>query len=142
MVHSLLSHCLKTCSGILLLSVASRTVVSEPQRLIIDTDMSSDCDDVGAVCLAHALMDAGEADLLAVVHNTGLLEGVGAVSALNAWYGRDSLPVGAYKGYFDATWPSSYVADVVNHSEATVCLSLPLSLSLFLSLFLSREFLY
>ena len=36
-----------------------------PQRLIIDTDMSSDCDDVGAVCMAHALMDRGEADLLA-----------------------------------------------------------------------------
>ena len=58
--------------------------------------MSSDCDDVGAVCMAHALMDAGEAELLAVVHNTGLLEGVGAVSAINAWYGRqDIVPVGA-----------------------------------------------
>ena len=69
---------------------------SPPQRLIIDTDMSSDCDDVGAVCMAHALMDAGEAELLAVVHNTGLLEGVGAVSAINAWYGRqDIVPVGA-----------------------------------------------
>ena len=41
------------------------------QRLIIDTDMSSDCDDVGALCLAHALMMRGEADLIAVVHNTG-----------------------------------------------------------------------
>jgi inosine-uridine nucleoside N-ribohydrolase len=39
----------------------------QPQRLIIDTDMSGDCDDVGAVCMAHALMDNGEAELLAVV---------------------------------------------------------------------------
>ena len=67
-----------------------------PQRLIIDTDMSTDCDDVGAVCMANALMDAGEVDLLAVVHNTGLEQGVGAVSAINAWYGReDAVAVGA-----------------------------------------------
>lgn len=40
-------------------------------RLIIDTDMSTDCDDVGATCIAHALMDRGEVDLIAVVHDTG-----------------------------------------------------------------------
>ena len=93
----------------------------EPQRIIIDTDMSTDCDDVGAVCMAHALMDMGEANLLAVVHNTGLPEGVGAVSAINAWYGREeTVPVGAYKGPFDADWPSKYVHDVVEHSTAAV----------------------
>ena len=80
-----------------------------PQRLIVDTDMSTDCDDVGAVCMANALMDAGEADLLAVVHNTGLLQGIGAVAAMNAWYGRDeqAVALGAYKGTYDASWPSS-----------------------------------
>lgn len=74
----------------------------------------ADCDDVGAVCMANALMDAGEAQLLAVVHNTGLPQGAGAVAAMNAWYGRDqtAVPIGAYKGAYDATWPSSYVADV------------------------------
>lgn len=93
----------------------------DPQRIIIDTDMSTDCDDVGAVCMAHALMDLGEANLLAVVHNTGLPEGVGAVSAINAWYGREeTVPVGAYKGPFDSDWPSKYVHDVVEHSTATV----------------------
>lgn len=39
--------------------------------LIIDTDMSFDVDDVGALCVAHALMDNGEADLLAVMANSG-----------------------------------------------------------------------
>lgn len=41
-------------------------------RLIIDTDMSTDCDDVGATCIAHAMMDRGEVELIAVVHNTGV----------------------------------------------------------------------
>ena len=36
--------------------------------IIFDTDMSIDTDDVGALCVAHALEDLGESRLLAVVH--------------------------------------------------------------------------
>ncbi len=32
--------------------------------------MGFDVDDVGAVCLAHALEDAGKAKILAIVHDT------------------------------------------------------------------------
>jgi hypothetical protein len=53
--------------------------------LIIDTDMSFDVDDVGAVCLAHALMDRGEAVLLAVIHDSGYPAGIGAASVLSEW---------------------------------------------------------
>ena len=64
-----------------------------PVPLIFDTDMSIDVDDVGALCVAHALADAGEAELVAVVHNTGLPQGVGGVSVLNHYYGRDDVPM-------------------------------------------------
>merc|ERR1719356_1526890 len=73
-----------------------------PVPLIIDTDMGGggcrDVDDVGAVCLANALEDNDEAKLLAVVVNTSPTHGVGVVSVLNHFYGRDSVPIGAYKG--------------------------------------------
>ena len=69
-----------------------------PVRLIIDTDMSTDCDDVGAVCIAHSLVSRGEAEILAIVHNTGLDAGVGAVAVLNTYFGRPNIPLGAYKG--------------------------------------------
>jgi len=72
-----------------------------PTPLIIDTDMSTDVDDVVAICMAHELQDRGEAKLLGVVHNTGLLEGIGAVSVLNHFYGHDDVALGAYKGDFD-----------------------------------------
>ena len=39
--------------------------------LIIDTDLSIDVDDVGALCMAHALVDRGEASILAMVQDTG-----------------------------------------------------------------------
>ena len=35
--------------------------------MILDTDMSIDVDDVGALCALHGLVDSNEAELLAVV---------------------------------------------------------------------------
>ena len=81
-------------------------------KLIIDTDMSTDCDDVGALCIAHALEQRGEAELLAVVHDTGVSTGVGAVSSINHWYGRDDLLVGGYKGDYDRDVRGSYIDDL------------------------------
>ena len=58
-------------------------MVARPVALIVDTDMSIDVDDIGALCAAHALADRGEAELLAVVHDTGLESGVGAIGVIN-----------------------------------------------------------
>ena len=66
--------------------------------LIIDTDMSVDVDDAGMLCAAHALADLGEANILAVMHNSHLKAGAGAISAINSYYGRSSLPIGVYRG--------------------------------------------
>ena len=75
-------------------------VKSEPVKLIIDTDIGFDVDDVGSICIANALQDLGEAEILAVVHDTGFKHGVGAISSINNWYGHDDIPIGAYKGVF------------------------------------------
>ena len=81
----------------------TNTASSAPVPLIIDTDMDFDVDDVAAVCSAHALQDRGEAEILAIVHNTGYPGGIGAVSVLNHYYGRDDILLGAFKGDFGAT---------------------------------------
>merc|ERR1719400_3031407 len=65
--------------------------------LIIDTDASFDVDDVVAICMAHALMDNGEVDIKAIVHDAGIPEGIGAMSVLNHYYGHDDVLLGAYK---------------------------------------------
>ena len=73
-----------------------------PIRFILDTDMGGgacrDVDDVVALCISHALMDNGEAELLAVVQDTAPPPCAGAISVINHWYGRDHIPIGAYKG--------------------------------------------
>ena len=66
--------------------------------LILDTDMSIDVDDVGALCLAHALHDLGEAELLAVTLDTGNAHGIAAISAINHYFRHDSVAIGAYRG--------------------------------------------
>lgn len=82
--------------------VAAVAVAVAVPGLIIDTDIGGggcmDVDDVGALCIAHALADAGEVDLLGIVVNTSPARCAGVVSVINRYYGRDLLPIGAYKG--------------------------------------------
>ena len=94
--------------------------------LIIDTDASFDVDDVVAICMAHALMDRGEVDIKAIVHDAGIPEGIGAISVLNTYYGRENIPLGAYKGDFGRTpdgndWVRGwYVDDLVDNYPSPV----------------------
>ena len=67
-------------------------------RAHLVTHLSRPVTDVVAVCMANALADNGEADLLAVVQNTAPKDCAGVVSVLNHYYGRDDVPIGAFKG--------------------------------------------
>ena len=83
----------------LLLSVAA-VIASHaaPVKIIFDTDMIGDYDDVGAMAVLHKLADAGECEILATVSSTHSNASIGTVELLNAWYGRPGIPVGAVKG--------------------------------------------
>ena len=43
---------------------------ADPVKVILDTDMITDFDDVGALACLHALADAGECEILATVSCT------------------------------------------------------------------------
>lgn len=70
-----------------------------PVPVILDTDMSGDCDDAGTLALLHALADRGECRLLAVVTNRKdkTSASAAAVDAINTYYGRPNLPIGTGK---------------------------------------------
>lgn len=70
----------------------------KPVEIILDTDMATDCDDAGAMAVLHALERAGEARIAAIVVNNKDAASVGAVAAINAFYGRAEIPLGAYQG--------------------------------------------
>lgn len=73
-------------------------VVHPPVKVIFDTDMLTDFDDVGALACLHALADAGECEILATISSTRGNASVGAVEVINRYYGRPELPVGSPKG--------------------------------------------
>ena len=81
------------------LLLAACCAAAEPARLILDTDMSGDCDDAGALALIHALADRGECTLLAVVTNRKdkTNASAAAVDAINTYYGRPGIPIGTDK---------------------------------------------
>jgi hypothetical protein len=67
-------------------------------RLILDTDLSSDVDDVGAVALLHGLADQGKVDILAMQVSSGDPWSVPCLDALNTWFGRPDIPLGIIRG--------------------------------------------
>ena len=86
-------------AGSLLLALAfAWSSSAEPVKVIFDTDMITDFDDVGALACLHALADAGECEILATISSTRGNASVGAVEVINHYYGRPDIPVGAPKG--------------------------------------------
>jgi hypothetical protein len=67
-------------------------------RVIFDTDMGPDYDDVGAIALLHALADSGKATILATMASNKY-EGVAAVlNVFNTYFRRPGIPIGVPKG--------------------------------------------
>lgn len=75
----------------------------EKINLIIDTDMGPDCDDAGALGIAHILCKRQDANILAVTHCTSNPYGAGCIDAINIAFGKGDTPVGTLKkeGFLD-----------------------------------------
>lgn len=66
-------------------------------KVILDTDIGGDNDDVAAVAILHALADSGKVDILAMgVVSTGLYCPA-CLDAINTYYGRGNIPIGVIK---------------------------------------------
>jgi len=87
-------------------------VSPKPKKVIYETDMCLDVDDVGGLALLHALANRGEVELLAVCFNEVHPDGAAAIDAINTWYGRGNIPVGVYKGKLENPDYSAYLTPV------------------------------
>ena len=79
-------------------ALAAVLAQAEPIRLIFDTDMGNDTDDVMALCMIHALQSRGAVELLAVTITKDHPQAAAFVDAVNTFYGRPDIPVGVVKG--------------------------------------------
>lgn len=63
-------------------------------NIIIDTDMDTDCDDVGATTLAHRLASQGKANLIGMICDTNITAAAVTIDYINHYFGRGTLPIG------------------------------------------------
>jgi len=72
----------------------AQAAAAEPVRLIFDTDICGDCDDVLALGMIHALESRGLCRLLAVTVSVDHDLAAPFVDAVNTFYGRGEIPIG------------------------------------------------
>lgn len=66
-------------------------------KIIFDTDLGPDYDDVGALAFLHAMADSGKAEILATVSSNKHELVAPSINVINTYFGRSELPVGAPK---------------------------------------------
>jgi len=69
-----------------------------PVRVIFDTDIQGDVDDVGTVALLHALAARGEVEILAMGVSCKNEWSPLCLDALNTYFGRSDIPLGVVEG--------------------------------------------
>ena len=80
------------------LAFAAASLFAGVPKVIFDTDMYTDFDDVGALAVLHTLADAGECELIGTVVSTRKAPSTAMVELINRFYGRGNLPIGAPRG--------------------------------------------
>lgn len=68
---------------------------SEPVKIIFDTDLGPDYDDVGALAFLHAMADSGKAEILATLSSNKHELVAPSIDVINTWFNRPDLPIGA-----------------------------------------------
>jgi inosine-uridine nucleoside N-ribohydrolase len=69
----------------------------QPIRIIFDSDLGPDYDDVGALAFLHAMADSGKVEILATLASNKHELVVPAINVINTYFGRGELPVGEPK---------------------------------------------
>lgn len=91
----------------LFLCLADNAWSERPPRIVFDTDIAGDVDDVLALAMLHALADRGECTIKAVTVSKTHPQNGPMVDAINTFYGRPDIPIGVTKG--DYPRDSKYV---------------------------------
>ena len=68
-----------------------------PVKIIFDTDIDSDVDDVGALAMLHTFADHNAVEILGVIVTTEDQYAVQCTDAINHYFKRPDIPIGALK---------------------------------------------
>jgi len=91
-------HLRKIALCLVLIAITATVHADEGVRLIFDTDMMGDVDDVGTVAVLHALANQGEVEILAMGLSGKNPWSPLCLDALNTYFRRPDIPIGAVEG--------------------------------------------
>jgi inosine-uridine nucleoside N-ribohydrolase len=81
----------------LLFATSCAVATAAPVKLVFDTDMGNDVDDLMALCMIHNLQKRGACELLAVTVTKDHPQAAAFVDAVNTFYGRPDVPIGVVR---------------------------------------------
>jgi inosine-uridine nucleoside N-ribohydrolase len=84
-----------------------------PIKIIFDTDLGPDYDDVGALVFLHAMADSGKAEILATVSSNKHELVAPAIDVINTYFNRPGLEIGAPKSAGANMGSSQHWADSI-----------------------------
>lgn len=70
------------------------TLGKEPVKIIFDSDMGPDFDDVGAITVLHALASKGECEILATMASDGYPYIAPTLEVFNRYFRKPTIPIG------------------------------------------------
>jgi inosine-uridine nucleoside N-ribohydrolase len=105
-------------SGIILLTISgcsnhTQKKTGLPVKIIFDTDLGPDYDDVGALAFLHAMADSGKAEILATISSNKNELVAPSIEVINNYFDRPDLPIGAPKGEGANLGSSQHWADSI-----------------------------
>jgi inosine-uridine nucleoside N-ribohydrolase len=96
----------------------------KPVKIIFDTDLGPDYDDVGALAFLHAMADSSKVEILATVSSNKHELVAPSIEVINTYFGRQDLVIGAPKtdGVNSGSsqhWADSIVAKYPHNIKST-----------------------
>lgn len=96
----------------------------DPVKIIFDSDMGPDYDDVGALTMLHAFADSGKAEILGTMASNKYALAAPCLEVINTYYGRSKIPVGSPKNHgvnigCSQHWTDSLVANYPHRLDST-----------------------
>jgi len=77
------------------------------EKVIFDTDIGGDVDDLGTMAVLHALANNGEIEILATMECKGRYAAVATLDAVNTFFNRPDIPVGRFDNYGNLPYRAS-----------------------------------
>lgn len=75
--------------------ISAKAYSTEPVKIIFDSDMGPDFDDVGAISILHALAAKGECEIIATVASDGYPYIAPTLEVFNRYFQHPEIPVGS-----------------------------------------------